>query len=63
MWDSPAFLKQFCMVGDNLDSDILFGKNAGIGTILVLSGLTQIDTHEEKIMEINPDFIMTRFSL
>jgi ribonucleotide monophosphatase NagD (HAD superfamily) len=29
---------QICMVGDRLDTDILFGKNGGLATILCLSG-------------------------
>ena len=29
---------QICMVGDRLDTDVLFGKNGGLTTILVLSG-------------------------
>ena len=30
------------MIGDNLDSDILFGKNSGIDQMLVLTGNTDI---------------------
>jgi ribonucleotide monophosphatase NagD (HAD superfamily) len=29
---------RICMVGDRLDTDILFGKNGGLTTCLVLSG-------------------------
>eukprot|EP00354_Favella_ehrenbergii_P001323 CAMPEP_0170475768 /NCGR_PEP_ID=MMETSP0123-20130129/17356_1 /TAXON_ID=182087 /ORGANISM="Favella ehrenbergii, Strain Fehren 1" /LENGTH=110 /DNA_ID=CAMNT_0010746483 /DNA_START=354 /DNA_END=682 /DNA_ORIENTATION=- len=31
-WEDPAFLKQFCYVGDNLDTDMYFAKNSGIGS-------------------------------
>jgi ribonucleotide monophosphatase NagD (HAD superfamily) len=29
------------MVGDNLQTDIMFGQNSGVDTLLVLSGCTQ----------------------
>lgn len=37
-------LDKFLMVGDNLETDILFGSNCGIDTLLVLTG----NTNEEK---------------
>merc|ERR1712070_1092354 len=45
-----------CMVGDRLDTDILFGNDNGLKSVLVLSGVTS----EEKLLseenEIEPDF-------
>ena len=32
---------QICMVGDRLDTDIMFGKNGGLSTCLVLSGVLE----------------------
>ena len=40
------------MVGDNLDTDIKFGKNSGIGTVLVLTGLAKTETHQAQIEEV-----------
>ncbi|KAJ6987414.1 hypothetical protein NC653_020617 [Populus alba x Populus x berolinensis] len=34
---------QICMVGDRLDTDILFGQNGGCKTLLVLSGADMIE--------------------
>lgn len=36
---------QICMVGDRLDTDILFGQNGGCKTLLVLSGKWQLSYH------------------
>ncbi|EOD14003.1 phosphoglycolate phosphatase [Emiliania huxleyi CCMP1516] len=47
---------RICMVGDRLDTDILFGQNNGLLSCLTLSGVTT----EEKLLspenEIKPDF-------
>jgi len=47
---------RICMVGDRLDTDILFGKNNGLLSCLTLSGVTT----EEKLLsptnEIKPDY-------
>lgn len=37
--------KQICMVGDRLDTDILFGQDGGLSTMLVLSGMSQHYEH------------------
>ncbi|CAB1102326.1 PGLP [Ectocarpus sp. CCAP 1310/34] len=47
---------RICMVGDRLDTDVLFGANNGLMSILTLSGVTT----EEKLLspenKINPDY-------
>lgn len=47
---------RICMVGDRLDTDVLFGTDNGLRSLLVLSGVTS----EEKLLsdanEITPDF-------
>ena len=61
-WDSPEYLSQFCYVGDNIQTDIYFGKNAGIGSILVLSGLAKLETDGTAIAEARPTHILTKFA-
>lgn len=47
---------RICMVGDRLDTDVLFGTDNGLKSVLVLSGVTS----EEKLLsadnKITPDF-------
>ena len=40
------------MVGDRLDTDILFGKNGGLKTLLVLSGVIAEDKLEENLNKL-----------
>lgn len=38
---------RMCMVGDRLDTDILFGQSAGCRTLLVLSGVTNLSSLQD----------------
>ncbi|KAG9448537.1 hypothetical protein H6P81_008502 [Aristolochia fimbriata] len=62
-------LKQFqidtskmCMVGDRLDTDIMFGQNAGCKTLLVLSGVTNLSILQDPSNNIHPDFYTSKVS-
>ncbi|KAF4399439.1 hypothetical protein G4B88_022522 [Cannabis sativa] len=53
---------RMCMVGDRLDTDILFGRNAGCKTLLVLSGVTTLPTLEDPSNTIQPDYYTSKVS-
>ncbi|XP_002534339.3 phosphoglycolate phosphatase 2 [Ricinus communis] len=53
---------KMCMVGDRLDTDILFGQNAGCKTLLVLSGVTNQSTLEDPMNNIQPDYYTSKVS-
>ncbi|KAL6769094.1 hypothetical protein ACKKBF_B17455 [Auxenochlorella protothecoides x Auxenochlorella symbiontica] len=46
---------EICMVGDRLDTDIAFGKDGGLSTILVLSGVTSEEELLSPNNKIHPD--------
>lgn len=47
------------MIGDNLDSDIMLGKNANIDSLLVMTGVTNEDLFNKTIEsgKIIPTFV------
>ena len=53
---------QICMVGDRLDTDILFGKDGGLRTLLVLSGVTDEATLKSPENTIHPDFYTSKLA-
>lgn len=50
------------MVGDRLDTDILFGKNGGCKTLLVLSGVTTLSMLQNPENSIQPDYYTDKLS-
>ena len=50
--------ERMCMIGDRLDTDILFGINGGLRTCLVLSGVTQEDALLAPENSVHPDIYM-----
>ncbi|XP_071689762.1 phosphoglycolate phosphatase 2 [Rutidosis leptorrhynchoides] len=53
---------KMCMVGDRLDTDILFGQSAGCKTLLVFSGVTSQSTFQDPSNDIQPDFYTNQIS-
>ena len=50
------------MVGDNLLTDIQFGLNSGVRTLLVMGGVTKREAvFGDKPSEVVPDFVMESF--
>jgi 4-nitrophenyl phosphatase/phosphoglycolate phosphatase len=47
---------RICMVGDRLDTDVLFGTDNGLKSVLVLSGVTSEDKLLSPDNSITPDF-------
>ena len=52
--------EQICMVGDRLDTDVMFGKNGGLTTLLVLSGVTTEEELLSPTNAIHPDYYTAR---
>jgi ribonucleotide monophosphatase NagD (HAD superfamily) len=48
--------EEVLVVGDRMDTDILFAKNAGLGSVLVLTGATTRDDIAQ--YDYKPDYIM-----
>jgi HAD superfamily hydrolase (TIGR01450 family) len=48
--------KDCAIVGDRLETDIVMGKRQGLGTVLVLSGITPPD--DPRITEVAPDVVL-----
>ncbi|XP_022133024.1 phosphoglycolate phosphatase 2 [Momordica charantia] len=53
---------KMCMVGDRLDTDILFGQSAGCRTLLVLSGVTTQSILQDPSNGIQPDYYTAKVS-
>lgn len=49
------------MVGDRLDTDILFGTKGGIDTLMVLTGVHQKKDYEKEGAVATPTFIVDSF--
>jgi phosphoglycolate/pyridoxal phosphate phosphatase family enzyme len=49
---------QICMVGDRLDTDILFGNDNGLSSILTLTGVTTAERLQSVDNKIQPDYFV-----
>ena len=47
---------RICMVGDRLDTDVLFGSDNGLQTVLTLSGVTDEETLLSDSNKIRPEY-------
>jgi ribonucleotide monophosphatase NagD (HAD superfamily) len=53
------------MVGDNIETDIMFGKNSKVKTCFVYSGIVTYppnDKNKKLLEEVQPDHIMMAFT-
>ena len=53
---------EICMVGDRLDTDVLFGKENGTQAMLVLTGVTSEEELKSEANKIVPDFYSTKLA-
>ena len=51
-------LKDTLVVGDRYETDILFGKNAGAKTALVLTGITSKKDLKRVPKKLRPDYVL-----
>ena len=51
---------EFVMFGDRLDTDIVFGKNCGIDTVLTLTGVTSQAILQKS--EVKPTHVIKDFT-
>lgn len=49
--------EKICMVGDNLDTDILFGRQNGINALLVETGVHTVDDAMKRPLHERPNFV------
>lgn len=59
----PFSPQKTLMIGDRLDTDILFGKEAGFGTLCVLSGNSSLSLVASADEEMAPDYVATTVSV